>query len=204
MHGMYAPDDDGDESDGFDEFLVPYEIEYGASGWQYDMAIRDDELARWLDALPPQQQIVLIIDSCFSGGLIPTAAVQARGLDWQPGTHAQMTPEAWQDGIVRDIAGNGRVILTASAENQPSLESSALGGGVFTYFLLEALRTPSADENGNGWISAEEAYRYLDDRVDAYVYASTGTHQHPQISDGIAGELDLVQLGDEIGVCPFN
>ena len=66
---------------------------------------------------------------------------------------------------------------------------------VFTYYLVEALHSPGADENSNGWISAEEAHRYLDGRVDSYVWNHTSprVHQNPQIGDGVGGEVDITR-----------
>ena len=204
-HGMYAPDDDGDENDPYDEFLVPYEIEWDDSQgrWRHEMAIRDDELNEWLSVLE-SQKIVILVDSCFSGGIIEAAAGEARGLPWQPSATAEVNAAQWQDGFAQDIQGPGRVILTASAEGQSSWEFGELQDGVFTYYLLEAFRSPSADANSNGWISAEEAYAYLAGRVDDYVWAHTSPpeHQNPQMSDGVAGEVDLIQLGGTVSACP--
>jgi uncharacterized caspase-like protein len=202
-HGMYAPDDNGDEGDPYDEFIVPYEIEEDNVGnWRADMAIRDDELTEWLSSLE-SQHIVIILDSCFSGGM--NAAPQdtrARGLSWQAQGQRPTAPAAWQDGFAQDVQGPGRVVLMASAETQGSWEFGELGNGVFTYYLLEGLRLASADTNGNGWISAEEAFTYAANRVDGYVLAQTGEHQNPQIDDQVTGQLDLVQPAAAVAVCP--
>jgi len=204
-HGMYAPDDNGDENDAYDEFLVPYEIEWHpAEGWLYQMAISDDELESWLSVLE-SQHIAILIDSCFSGGIIEISSQeldQTRGLSWQPASQSQVTAGQWQDGFVQDIQGTGRVVLTASAEDQPSWEFGELQNGAFTYYLIQALRSPGADKNGNGWVSAQEAYAYLVEEVDDYVYTKTGSHQNPQISDGVSGEVDLAQLGQAVEPCP--
>jgi hypothetical protein len=203
-HGMFAPDDDGDESDGWDEFLVPYEIDWDAVAgqWKPEMAIRDDELAAWLSVLE-SQQVVVIVDSCFSGGLIESLAAPPRGLAWRPadGDGASFSAAGWRDGLVQDVQAPGRVILTASAEGQPSTEFGALQNGAFSYYLLQALRTPAADTDLNGWVSVQEAYAYLAPRVDAYVYPRTGEHQNPQLDDGVGTPVDLAQLPPEISPC---
>ena len=199
-HGMYAPDDDGDDGDGYDEFLVPYDIDSSDGiNWDEDMAIRDDELAAWLSVLE-SQRVVVLVDSCFSGGIIDASEALARGLGAPIMTAAQ-----WQNSLAQDVEGSGRLILTASTEGQPSWEFGELQDGAFTYYFREALRTPSADENGNGWISAEEAYRYLDSLVDDYVWANTSpqTHQNPQLYDGILGDLDLIQVTTPPASCPW-
>jgi uncharacterized caspase-like protein len=203
-HGMYAPDDNGDENDPYDEFIVPHEIEWDAtqSRWRQEMAIRDDELAQWLSVLE-SQHVVVILDSCFSGGMIDVRSGQsARGLGQKPPVPEAMTAALWRDGFAQDIEGPGRIVLAASAEAQSSWEFGALKNGVFTYYLLEAMTSPSADTNGNGWISAEEAFAYAASRVDNYVWTHTGTHQNPQMSDGVSGEVDLTQPGAPVGLCP--
>jgi uncharacterized caspase-like protein len=203
-HGMYAPDDDGDENDPYDEFLVPYEIEWDAieMEWRHEMAIRDDELNNWLSYLE-SQHIAILIDSCFSGGMLEASpSEETRGIAWQPTSRGQVTAAQWQDGIAEDIQGPGRVVLTASTEDQSSWEFGELNNGVFTYYLIESFRTPSADTNTNGWISAEEAYAYLSPLVDAYVWSRVAQHQNPQISDGVSGEVDLIQLNSSATTCP--
>lgn len=210
-HGMFAPDDNADENDPYDEFIVPYEMEWDdvLDRWLYEMAIRDDELEQWLSVLE-SRRIVIILDSCFSGGLIAagdgTIAAGddqvARGLGQRPSAAEAMTAAQWRDGFVQDIQGPGRVVLAASREDQSSWEFGALKDGVFTYYMLEAMATSSADANSNGWVSAEEAFDYADGRVDSYVWANTSTHQYPQMSDGVTGQVDLVQPGAPIGSCP--
>jgi uncharacterized caspase-like protein len=83
------------------------------------------------------------------------------------------------------------VVLMASREDQESWEFGALKDGVFTYFLIQALWSSSADLNGDGFVSVEEAFQYLVNRVDDCVFPETGYHQNPQMYDGVAGEVSL-------------
>jgi uncharacterized caspase-like protein len=198
-HGMQAPDDDGDEADGMDEFIVPYDIDV-AGGWAPGSAIRDDELDAWLDMIP-STRIVVIIDACFSGGMaqaVGDGTIKTVTFGPRPDTTAQQ----WADDFAQDIEGDGRVVLMAAAEDQSSWEFGELGNGVFTYYLLEALRTDTADTNDDGWVSAQEAYTYLAPRVDSYVFGKTTQHQNPQISDGIGQEVDLARPIDPVDGCP--
>lgn len=190
-HGMYAPDDNGDETDGYDEFLIPYDIQYDAQqGWRPDMAIRDDELDLWLDSLE-SNRIVLIVDSCFSGGVAAGALALNRGLSGHSDPSVGTADLQAGDSFAQDVNQPKRVVLMASAAGQSSWEFSDLEHGAFTYYLLQALSSLSADTNHNGEISAEEAFHYAVNRVDGYVFPRTGEHQTPQISDGIAGEVCL-------------
>jgi hypothetical protein len=188
-HGGYMEDAPPlDETDGYDEFIVAAE-----SGGTSDMAgvISDDELAEWLDELE-SNNIVVIMDSCFSGGMISSQTFspsqRVRTIMPQSDTHLMAG-----DGLAQDISGSGRLIITASSETQPSWEFSDLGGGALSYFLIQALLNPATDTNDDGWISFEEAFNYAAPRVDDYVYGHTGYHQNPQMFDGVNGDVKWVR-----------
>jgi hypothetical protein len=59
-HGSFVPDDDGDEPDGTDECLCPYDID--ANG-----PITDDELFDIYSARKSGVKVVVLSDSCHSG-----------------------------------------------------------------------------------------------------------------------------------------
>lgn len=64
-HGSRVPDDDGDEADGFDEVLAPFDVaQQGADS--YSNLIRDDQLGLLIGDLKGRQA-VLVFDSCHSG-----------------------------------------------------------------------------------------------------------------------------------------
>lgn len=167
-HGGYLDYDQEplDETDGRDEYIVPYDARYG----QDVTMILDDELNIWLSSLESTRQVV-IIDSCYSGGFI--------GGDF-----------------ARDLSRGGRVVITATAENEVGWETSDLGHSVFAYFLLDGLEHLDVlDASGNNEISAEELFAYAEPRTSEY----EATHdyesiQHPQIYDGYPGELTLIIL----------
>jgi len=73
-HGTRAPDNDNDEEDGFDEFLLPYDFDPS----DLTSGIRDDDFAFWIRTLKCDRTL-LIFDSCFSGG-----SARARGVDIMP------------------------------------------------------------------------------------------------------------------------
>lgn len=80
-------------------------------------------------------------------------------------------------------------MISASADNEYSIEWPDFKNGVFTYYLLNAMTGP-ADFYGNndGLISAEECYNYLAPNVVNFT-ASLGQVHHPQMLDNSAGEL---------------
>ena len=87
-HGTYAPDKNGDEPDGLDEGLCPYDIKQGK-------VLIDDEIHQLFAQRAAGVRIVLISDSCHSGTVIrapasdPDAAYPPPGLipvgGWVPG-----------------------------------------------------------------------------------------------------------------------
>ena len=111
---------------------------------------------------------VLILDCCFSGAFARGAkGAEAPGLD-------QLTEQ-----------GRGRVVLTASNANEYSfIETPTTGqpipdspapGSIFTAALLAGLRDGSADRDGDGFVTVDEAYAYADQQVRA-----SGAAQTPQ------------------------
>jgi hypothetical protein len=61
-HGTWVPDMGGDEEDGRDEALVPFD--FGADGANL---LLDDELAAIFGGLAPQARLLFFSDSCHSG-----------------------------------------------------------------------------------------------------------------------------------------
>jgi formylglycine-generating enzyme required for sulfatase activity/uncharacterized protein YcfJ len=97
---------------------------------------------------------VLILDCCYSGAF-------ARG----------MIVRAIQDVGTGEYfgEGRGRVVLTASDAIQYSFEGDEVNGegvrSVFTHTLVRGLETGKADLDGDGYITFEELYDYVYDRV---------------------------------------
>src|SRR6266516_6417056 len=108
---------------------------------------------------------VLILDSCFSGA-------------FAHGTKGEA------DLGLRDRflgQGRGRVVLTASTATEYSFEGDPTNaaitpaGSVFTAALVRGLRTGEADGDHDGHVSADDAYAYVFDQVQA-----AGAAQTPQ------------------------
>lgn len=106
---------------------------------------------------------VLILDCCFSGAFARTKG------------DAEIDLERRLIG-----AGRGRAVLTASRAGEYSYEGKPLADGnqqrsVFTAGLIEGLRTGKADDDGDGYITVEDAYAYAAAHVQAI-----GGAQSPQ------------------------
>jgi hypothetical protein len=96
---------------------------------------------------------VLILDCCHSGAF-------ARG----------MVAKGGESVDIRDrFEGRGRVVLTASNATQYAFQGDEIIGegsrSVFTQHVVHGLETGEADLNGDSWISLDELYEYVYDRV---------------------------------------
>lgn len=67
-HGTYVPDTNGDEIDGLDEALCPYDIQTGGG------PLIDDEINTLFSARKAGVRLLLISDSCHSGTVTRAAA----------------------------------------------------------------------------------------------------------------------------------
>jgi len=73
-----------------------------------------------------------------------------------------------------------------------SIELSALGHGLFTYYLVQGLRG-AADANNDGIVSLQELYAYLEREVGQRSRA-VGGNQHPMMKGEVEGSLPLIRV----------
>jgi hypothetical protein len=90
-----------------------------------------------------------------------------------------------------DEKTKGQVLLSSSSINENAQESDALGGSVFTFYFVNALRG-SADASGDGRVTLTEAYQYSYNRTIARTAGTPGGAQHPSYQFRIQGEGDIV------------
>jgi len=183
-HGGRVPDDQaGEEVDGFDEVLYLYNSAY----------VSDDALERYLAGVP-MRRVAVMIDSCFSGGHLGTATDLSTADGWAADWSADLGRLGRNRPQDLDSSTKDLVAVTASREAEYSWESAALGHGVFTYALLEAL-AGTGDEAGDadGFVSAEECYAYVVPRV-AELISAIGEEQRPLMLDLCEGELEFFRI----------
>jgi uncharacterized caspase-like protein len=185
-HGYVVRDTNGDEADGFDEAIVPFDTAYlSPSVIDESTLILDDELRDILKGCRTEKGLI-IFDSCNSGGVI-NKGVGTRGADpWgaSPRTIPVESPGA------RDLGGSGTngdlddlnfPVLAASGQDEFSWEEGPpLAHGVFTYFILGGLEHLSADTNRDGKVSVRELFEYAEIHTESYA-ESRFLFQHPQI-----------------------
>jgi len=159
------------DGDGLSKYLLFYDTDPKAL---YSTAMPMDEMARIFGRIS-SERIVYIGDTCYSGGTGGRTILtrQAR---------ASLSEKFFD----RLSSGKGRVILTASGADEISIEDDVLGHGVFTYYLLKALKG-DADYDSDGFITVDEAYLYLSKTVPE----ATGQGQHPVKKGEVEGSIVL-------------
>lgn len=134
-HAGQSDNLDGSEADGKDEALAPYDLTAGSDEMTVEQRkaahrqslILDDTLARWLQQLHGRQ-IVLILDTCHSGGV-----VQGKSL-------SQFFED--ESTRVKDISQLNTVVLTScGADEQALFENTPDNTMWFTYFLAQAIKS---------------------------------------------------------------
>lgn len=94
---------------------------------------------------------VIILDCCFSGAFAKglTAKGEQAKLDIKPD----------------ELGGKGRAILTSSTSTQYSFAHEDSELSIYTHYLVEGIRTGAADLDSDGMISADELYRYTEEKI---------------------------------------
>ncbi|MFI9819320.1 caspase family protein [Streptomyces sp. NPDC052013] len=100
------------------------------------------------------RSIVLLLDCCYSGAFL-------RGTKGDTDVH-----------VKDELAGHGRVVLTATNRTEYAWEGERLDAldpepSRFTGAVIKGLRSGEADRNGDGLISALDLYEYVYDELRA-------------------------------------
>lgn len=139
-------------------------------------AIRLDEVQRWFACIPARR-VVLFLDCCFSGGI----GAKVLQVDAKP--RDLVSVEARLD----QLAGDGRLIFTASSATEPAYEHNRLGHGFLTFYLLEALSGVEEIVNA-GKVSVYRLLEYVTKRVKSAA-EQIGRPQNPTLRGTIDGDL---------------
>lgn len=144
-HGTWVPDSSGDEPDGRDEGLCPYDINTAGP-------LLDDDIRVMFGARKPGSRVVLISDSCHSGTVtrgreddLDADLPRARFLPpqaWMPADELPMAV-ARPARLVLGLARTGGDLLLAGCQDTEYSWDTRFHGrpnGAFTYYALKTLR----------------------------------------------------------------
>ena len=132
-------------------------------------------LSKVYAAIQNARQQIIFLDACHSG--------QRR----DKGTTSGAMSFTFAEAVFSEA--EGRVTLASCNINESSFEDDKLGHGVFTYYLLEALRG-KADTIADKRVTTSEANRYVVEKVKAWAFANR-KRQNPRISSNVSGEIVL-------------
>jgi hypothetical protein len=130
------------------------------------------------------RSIVLLLDCCYGGAFAQGVKVRAAG--------DVSVLDSFPQG--RSGGGRGRAVITASSAMEFAFEGDQLGDdqhrrpSVFTAALVEGLATGEADRDEDGWVSLDELYDYVFDKV-----REQNPYQTPGRVFELEGELYLAR-----------
>lgn len=151
-HGTPARKDKGGRN-----YIVAYDTD---ANKLYGTGVDMDELYKRLKNEVKTDRLLIVMDTCYSGGGVPGAK----------GEHAPANFDA------SEIAqGSGHLVISSSSPDQRSWESRASQNGIFTKYLLETLRTRS------GKIDVKTAFADVQKKVGWEVQNAFGEKQTPQL-----------------------
>jgi hypothetical protein len=173
-HGTYVPDTNGDELDGLDEALCPYDVQTTGD------AMLDDEIHALFAARAPGVRLVLISDSCHSGTVTRAAAEDPDTNDAPRPRFMPMGNWLPPDRLPRGASGKPLSTVTVTSGRSPFAGALAraagdllLAGckegpnnfsydarikgranGAFTYYALKTLKTLKPEATYAEWLAA--------------------------------------------------
>jgi hypothetical protein len=172
--GYFEKDADGDETDGLDETLVPFDAAVGdGEPPEVTGMISDDELGGLIRKLDGRK-VTVAVDAGHSGfvtrepaTVAATGGVRAAALGQK--TRAIVVEEAAKaqkaEGAPLDtegLGGNVAVFTAVSGGQAPRIED---GEGSFTKAFVESMKAKGADANGNGIVSNAEILAFVRDQA---------------------------------------
>jgi metacaspase-1 len=165
-HGSYVPDEDGDEPDGTDECLCPWDI--GSKG-----EITDDELYDLYISKAPGVKLVIFSDSCHSGTVSRFANISTpptttgknppiRKVRFLPPSTFLKPKEVNKLGFLRPMRRSsppgryGGLLISGCQDVEYSYDAwfNGRANGAFTFVALEAYKNLKPNATYNDWFKA--------------------------------------------------
>jgi hypothetical protein len=177
-HGAPEVDTRGLERDGLAKYLIPSDADPDDL---YSTALPMDELQTIFGRIEAER-VVAFLDACYSGAAGGRTFAAKK-------TRAGSVDDLFLERLTRS---KGRAIVTASRPSEVSIELPELGHGIFSYYLVNALKG-AGDLNRDGIVSLQEVYEYLEQQVTAKSRA-VGGNQHPVMKGELEGVLPLAKV----------
>jgi uncharacterized caspase-like protein len=178
-HGAPEVDTRGLERDGLAKYLIPSDADPDDL---YSTALPMDELQTIFGRIEAER-VVAFLDACYSGAAGGRTFAAKK-------TRATSVDDLFLERLTRS---KGRAIITASRPSEVSIELPELGHGIFSYYLVNALKG-AADLNRDGIVSLQEVYEYVEQQVTTKS-RSVGGNQHPVMKGELEGVLPLAKVG---------
>lgn len=163
-HGQQIEDDNGDEADGYDEALIPYDAKgsYDPVSYKGENHLRDDELGQKLNAIRkkigPGGALLTVLDACHSGtatrgnefGICRGEPVPFKSPGYTVSASLQLAATTGADGFAdgTPAALGNMITISASSPNQVNYEikdHQQKGVGSLSYVLAQSLNNLPAD-----------------------------------------------------------
>jgi len=166
-----------DPNDSRNLYLLTYDTQPDDMG---GTAFLMSDLQDVFDRILKAKHVITLIDSCHSYG------ISGERFGAKQNNLANQYLE-------RYASKADRAVITASDVSELSLEGEQWGGGhgVFTYFVLQGLKSGEADANKDGTVTAGELFSYLGEKVSQ----ATNHQQNPRAVPGLAQNLPLSGVG---------
>lgn len=181
--GSTQPDDDGDEPDGRDETLVPYDAVFDASVEPAVLSgmISDDEIERLLSGFR-YRHATLVFDTSHSGLVTRSLNLAGKSTTRVRVARSELSVRSieaddWlathkaEGAFVNAVIPGGRLeVWSAASPTQTALIAGPdeAPSGLFTLLFVEGLEDGKADRNGNGIVSNAELLHHVTTGSDIY------------------------------------
>jgi hypothetical protein len=148
----------------------------------YSTALNNNTIVEMLDRVTAKKMVVFL-DSCYSAATVNRTGTTTRAL-----SRVKIPYDKFK--------GEGRAIITSSTGEEQSLELDEFGHGVFSYYLVKALKG-EADNNKDGYIELDEVWRYVQQRVTDTA-SGHGLDQTPVMKADYSGKILLSRDPDRL------
>lgn len=186
-HGARCSDDNGDEKDDLDEYLVPVDGDTKNLETIRKTMLLDDTFGRWIQDLDGRK-VLVVLDTCHSGGQhkhakdLGNLAKYTKTIDVPLSNKSKSIDDfdffdgEWQR--TKDIGQKETAMLASSKASQLSFERREGDLSAMTYFLIDKLQTAP------GKVTLKAAYAFVKKAVPEYVQKKfPGTTQDPVLID---------------------